>query len=152
MQTRKEVCKDFSEQGWEVRFNFSLKQAIKEERNVLLTKLLQLLTTSYMITKELSTNGRQFFQGVLHFSALRLRAIEHTTAREPLPPAPVPRCEWLASAPAESRPGARAWEATRLQGTELSAGKIPEHSPSVLTPKSTLELAFALTAQKDNSQ
>ena len=114
MQTRKEVCKDFSEQGWEVRFNFSLKQAIKEERNVLLTKLLQLLTTSYMITKELSTNGRQFFQGVLHFSALRLRAIEHTTAREPLPPAPVPRCEWLASAPAESRPGARAWEAWGL--------------------------------------
>lgn len=69
-----------SKWGWEARFDFSLKSAIKKQT----FKFSQLLAACYMITKELSTQGLQFFQGVLHFSVLRLRAIEHITTGKPL--------------------------------------------------------------------
>lgn len=64
----------------EVRFDFSLKSAIKKET----FRFSQLLAACYMTTKELSTQGLQFFQGVLHFSVLRLRAIEHITTGKAL--------------------------------------------------------------------
>lgn len=77
----KESCLHrFSKWGWEVRFDFSLKSAIKKETFT----FSQLLAACSMITKELSTQGLQFFQGVLHFSVLRLRAIEHITTGKPL--------------------------------------------------------------------
>lgn len=55
-----------------------------------------------MITKELSTQGLQFFQGVLHFSGLRLRAIEQL--------------------PQASLSPSRAWEAGALLSLLWSAG------------------------------
>lgn len=78
MQRRKVIYTDFL--GWEVRYDFSLKSAIKKET----FRFSQLLAACYMTTKELSTQGLPFFQGVLHFSVLRLRAIEHITTGKAL--------------------------------------------------------------------
>lgn len=61
MQRRKVIYTDFL--GWEVRFDFSLKSAIKKET----FRFSQLLAACYMTTKELSTQGLQFFQGVFAF-------------------------------------------------------------------------------------
>lgn len=78
MQTIKVIYTDFLKEA--EKSDFSLKPAIKKET----LKFSQLLAACSMIMKELSTQGLQFFQGVLHFSGLRLRAIEHVTTGKPL--------------------------------------------------------------------
>lgn len=75
---------------------------------------------------------------------LRLRAIERITARKHLPeaPFPVPRCKWLAPAPAESRPDARAWE---VWGPPSAApGRQPSRAGKDKSGNSLQQLFFRL--------